>query len=395
MSKNIGKVKGLLLQNIEEYKKEYRLRPVERENINKVLACRTPLYGEHKYVCKECGYSLVVPHSCKSRFCSVCGYKATEDWINNRFAFLFDCSYHHVVVTVPAFIRGIILADRAIVLNMFSKLVAETIQEWANKRGYKVGIVSFFHSFGAEIQFHPHFHCVVTAGGIKNDGTWRYTDEKIPGDVLMPVFKAKFISGLKILFNTRVIATNRNIGQLFYQLNYQYKKHWQFYTERITQNTTATFQYIIRYVKKMIISEKRIISYNEKEVTFLNGKKEVRVCETKQFIKRLLKNIPPKYFRLIRYYGFYSNKSRKYYEIAKMYWHTFKLYLYVVTWRDRQRARNKKDPMICPSCKLELVLASVKYPIKWYLLSLEKLKIANNIELQLSNQSKNVPFPAK
>lgn len=224
MKKNIGKVKGLLIQNIDAYKQENILRPVELENINKVLACRTPLYGEHIYACKECGYSISIPHSCKSRFCSVCGYKATEDWINNRFTFIFDCSYHHVVVTVPSFIRGLILADRTIVLNMFSKLAAEAIQDWANKRGYKVGMISFFHSFGNEIQFHPHFHFVVTAGGLKKDGSWKYTDEQIPGNVLMPIFRAKFIAGLKNLYNIGTITTNRNMGQLFYQLNNLYQE---------------------------------------------------------------------------------------------------------------------------------------------------------------------------
>ena len=233
MTKKIGKVKGLILNNLEFYKTQYKLRPVELENINKALACRTPLYGEHTFVCKDCGQTLSIPHTCKSRFCSVCGYKATEDWINNRFTFLFDCWYHHVVVTVPAFIRGIILSDRTIVLNLFSRLAAETIQQWANKRGYKMAMICFFHSFGNEIQFHPHFHFVVTAGGLKQDGTWHYTDVKIPGDILMPIFKAKFIAGLKKLFNSGKIKTNRNIGRLFYQLNHQYEKHWQFYTELI------------------------------------------------------------------------------------------------------------------------------------------------------------------
>ena len=383
MVKNTGKIKEIILQNIEEYKKHNKLRPVEIENIKKVLACRTFLYGEHLYKCINCGNELMVPHSCKSRFCSVCGYKATEDWINNRFTFLLDCSYHHVVVTLPAFIRGIVLSDRTIVLNMFSKLAAETIQEWASKRGYKVGMISFFHSFGNEIQFHPHFHFVVTAGGIKKDGSWYYTDVEIPGHILMPIFKAKFIAGLKELFNSGKIQTNRNKGQLFYQLNHQYEKHWQFYTDRITNKNTSTFMYVVRYAKKMIISDKRIISYNDKKVTYLNGKKEVRVCDIESFMKKLFKNIPPKYFRLIRYYGIYSNKSGKYYEQAKKYWPTFKTYVYRITWKDRQRAKNNKDPMKCSKCNAGMLLVKVRYPIKWYLLSFEKLKITNNIALQM------------
>jgi len=100
-------------------------------------------------------------------------------------------------------------------------------------------------------------------------------------------------------------------------------------------------------------------------------------------MKKLFKNISPKHFRLIRYYGFYSNKSGKYYEQAKKYWVTFKTYIYVITWKNRQRARNKKDPMKCPNCKTDMVLLSITYPVKWYLLTIEKLKLANNIEIQM------------
>jgi len=379
---NIGKIKKLLLNNIDEYEKHYTLRSIEKENIRKVLACRTPLYGNHTYYCEQCSYELIVPHSCKSRFCSVCGYKATEDWINSRFAFLLDCWYHHVVATVPHFIQSLIKYNRTPILNLFSKCAADTIQNWANQRGYEVGMVSFFHSFGSELQFHNHFHFLVTAGGLREDGSWYYTDVKMPGHILMPIFKAKFIAGLKELIRSGLVKTDRNINQLFYQLNNLYHTHWQFYTEKITKHWRSTLLYIVRYAKKMIISEQRIIDIDDKIVTFLNGKKNVRVCETLSFIQRILQHIPEKHFKLIKYYGFYAHKSSKKYEKANKYWNTLKKHVYAISWRDRQRARDKKDPMKCPRCEKELKLKSITYPLKWIYLKWEQLKIANNVEIQ-------------
>lgn len=386
-----GKLRTIFLDHWEKYRSENIVRPVENINVLKMLSCRTPLLGKHIYNCPTCDYTLEIPHSCKSRFCSVCGYVAMENWIRKRFSFLLNCHYHHVVVTVPSFFRWIIKQDRTLTLNLFAKLAAETIQEWTKSRGYEVGIICFFHSFGERLQFHPHFHMIVTAGGITEKNTWYKTTEKIPGHILMPRFKAKWTSNIKNLFREEKLITDGNLGKLFHQMNHIHDEHWQFYTDKITKDSTFTMLYCARYAKKMIMSEKRIINYDGNEVTFFSSKGRVLVYKVDHFIKCLIQHIPENNFRLVRYYGFYSNTSKKKYAIARATWQPLQGKREPWDWKTRQLYRNandpeyenkRKDPFVCPSCGTELELREVIYPEPLYKRRLENILDHFKLEIQ-------------
>lgn len=389
-----GKLKTIFLNHWEEYKRTHVVRTTENINVLKMLSCRTPLLGKHVYTCPSCSYELEVPHSCKSRFCSVCGYLATENWIKDRGSVLLDCYYHHVVVTVPAYFRWMLKQDRKLTLNLFAKSAASTIQEWVSPRGYEVGMVMFFHSFGSNLQFHPHFHILVTAGGLTPEGLWKYTDENIPGNILMPIFRAKFIYGMKSLFLKGKLKTKAPLTRIYYQMNHQADIHWQFYTKRITRDSKRTILYCARYCKKMILSEQRIIDYDGKEVSFFNSKKsKILVYPVMQFIKCVVQHIPESNFRHIRYYGFYSNTSKKKYDLARKYWKP----LLEETgerldWRARQILRNANDekypegqpldPLTCPTCKTKLVLTKVIYPEPYYKRRFDDIRLIFGLEIQ-------------
>jgi len=382
--KTIGKIRTIFLDKWEEYRKENSVRLVEKENVNKMLSCRTPLMGKHLYKCELCDYEVELPHTCKSRFCPVCGYAATDNWIRSRFSFLLDCYYHHVVVTVPAYFRWMIKQNRTLTLNLFAKLAAESILNWSKRRGYEVGIICFFHSFGARLQFHPHFHLLVSAGGITKKGQWHHTDEEIPGSVLMPIFRKTFTAFMKQYFYDGKLTTKAPLQRIFYQMNKQSDEHWQFYTERITRDGTHTMKYCARYCKKMILSEKRIKDYDGKEVTFWNSKhSQVLVYGVMQFIKCVVQHIPNKYFRLIRYYGFYSNKSKKKYQIACKYWKPLQEKKEPNTWRNRQLYYQQRDPLKCPKCGIELKLTMVIYPEPWFKRTIEKIKESLDLAIPL------------
>jgi hypothetical protein len=61
-----------------------KIRAAVYENVEKILKCRTPQLGFHLYQCPECSRVRLIPHSCKSRFCSACGKIATDRWTNER-----------------------------------------------------------------------------------------------------------------------------------------------------------------------------------------------------------------------------------------------------------------------------------------------------------------------
>ncbi len=346
-----GKAKDIFILGFDDYLRSinYKIRSSALENVKKMLACRTDLLGYHEYICTCCGDKKKVPHSCKSRFCNSCGRVAMEKWIASRFGFFLNCYYHHLVFTIPFGYRKVAMLSRDKVLNLQAKCAAETVMQWAKNRGCEVGIISFFHSFGAKLQFHPHFHILVTSGGIDKDGNWKQFGEEIPGQILMKIFKAKFTAEMKKQFKTAWIRKT---------IKKCYKEHWQVYAKRVLTRGKDTLLYCVRYGKKMVLSEKRIIQYDENEVTFESGKidgtKRAITYSLNQFIKCVVQHIPEKGFRLIRYYGFYANRSKKKYEIARRHWDVLQPASKAPTWWVRRYFMNGEDPLRCKKCNMRM-----------------------------------------
>ena len=61
------------------------IRPAITENVHKMLMCRTQALGYSQYKCHKCNHSIKINHSCKSRFCSSCGKKSTDQWMTTNF----------------------------------------------------------------------------------------------------------------------------------------------------------------------------------------------------------------------------------------------------------------------------------------------------------------------
>lgn len=97
--------------------REDEIREVVKENVNKILSCRTPLLGFHMYKCNGCDNIRLVPHSCKSRFCNSCGKIMTDRWTEERLSDVLRVDYHHLVFTVPWQLRSIAMANSKLVLN--------------------------------------------------------------------------------------------------------------------------------------------------------------------------------------------------------------------------------------------------------------------------------------
>lgn len=155
-----------------------RLRPSITEEVDKVLACRDPLkLGYHMYVCKECGkVERVVPHSCKSRFCSSCGKVATDAWMDEAVADFVDVPYRHIVWTIPDKLWDVFLWDRKL-LDILFTAARETMLAWCKERGFVPGIVMVIHTFGSKVNFNTHIHMLVTEGGLNLEkNAWVHND---------------------------------------------------------------------------------------------------------------------------------------------------------------------------------------------------------------------------
>lgn len=156
------------------------------DEVGKVLRCKDPQSsGYHRYACpRHPEESVIVPHTCKSRFCTSCGKVATDDWIERACTEFLDVPYHHLVFTIPRQLRNLFAWDRSLLRLLF--LAAErTVLEWAKESGgYVPGVVSVLHTFGSDLTFNPHIHMLISEGGLSPDRSSWIPNEYIPWKML-------------------------------------------------------------------------------------------------------------------------------------------------------------------------------------------------------------------
>ena len=126
-------------------------RPAVITNVLKMLICKTDLLGYHTFTCPNCQHSIRVPHSCKSKFCSSCGKKATDQWINNALNTLPQTIGQHITFTLPSEFWPLFWLNREL-MNLVPPIAAGIIKDYAGKKGILPGIYLAIHTFGRDLK---------------------------------------------------------------------------------------------------------------------------------------------------------------------------------------------------------------------------------------------------
>ena len=156
-------------------------------NVSKMLICRTG-WGHKTYCCPDCGTVRNVPHTCKSRFCSSCGKAHADRWSEGVLSHMLDVHYKHLYFTIPQEIRPWFLYNRKIMTDVLFTAVRTALLKYAEKRGFKPGIIMVSHTFGGAIGWNPHVHIIITAGGLSLDKKTWITENIIPHLVIKPMY---------------------------------------------------------------------------------------------------------------------------------------------------------------------------------------------------------------
>ena len=186
----------------DEYREKHRLSAVQHKAMNAIMNCRTERLGGHLDVCSEYGFTRPSYNSCRNRHCPKCQTIAKEKWINNQKYDLLNVGYFHVVFTVPDTLNALILHNQEKLYNLLFRSVAETLFELSKDKKYlgaAIGFTSVLHTWGQNLCFHPHVHCIVPSAGLTSDLRWKNSRKKffLPVKVLSRKFRGKFLALLK------------------------------------------------------------------------------------------------------------------------------------------------------------------------------------------------------
>ena len=181
-----------------------RIRFQQLKVMRAILHCRTAALGGHIDTCPRCGGDKTISYnSCRNRHCPKCQTQARQRWIAARKQELLETRYFHVVFTLPHELHSLILQNETELYGLLFRSVAETLLEVARNPkhlGAEIGFFGILHTWGQNLLFHPHIHCVIPGGGFARDRShWIHPQYPffLPVKVLSKVFRGKFVAGLK------------------------------------------------------------------------------------------------------------------------------------------------------------------------------------------------------
>lgn len=221
-----------------------------------------------------------------------------------------------------------IYQNQELLYALMYKAVGETIFELCRDPTYlgaQPGFFSILHTWGQDLHYHPHIHTVVLAGGLTGLKQWRSSSKKffIPVKVLAKKFRGKFLYYLKQYCRQELLRFYESTEQYREPKNFKalldicYAKDWYTYTKRTFSGPLAVVKYLGRYTHRIAISNTRIGSVNENNVSFTVkdykdfSKTRLLTLSGVEFIRRFLMHILPKGFVKIRYYGILANRNKK------------------------------------------------------------------------------------
>ncbi len=159
-----------------------------------ILRCRTAALGGHVDECPHCGYRITSFNSCRDRHCPKCQSQARKHWLEERKQELLPTRYVHVVFTVPRELTSLALQNKKLFYDLLFRTTAETLQTIAGDPkhlGAEIGFFSVLHTWTQKLEYHPHIHCVIPAGGLSFDHT-RWVHSRASFSSPIPVLRRLF-----------------------------------------------------------------------------------------------------------------------------------------------------------------------------------------------------------
>jgi len=240
----------------EAYRDRYAPTPDQRKVMAAIEQCRTAALGGHLDVCKKCGHKAPAYNSCRNRHCPKCQALAQARWIEQRRQRIIPTKYFHVVFTLPEELRTLARVNPKEMYDLVLESAARTLLDFGRSRLHaQLGVTAVLHTWTRELRFHPHAHCIVTAGGLDEQGHWIPARSRFlfPVKAMSRVFRGKLLERLESLHQRKALAFAGRCAELADRAKFDdfkdrlYRKEWVVYAKRPFGGAEHVFQYLGRY----------------------------------------------------------------------------------------------------------------------------------------------------
>ena len=344
-----------------ELEARQRLSGAQKRVLTDIAQCRTETLGGHQENCTACGYERVVYLSCRNRHCPKCQGLVQEQWIEEQRERTLNVKHFHVVFTLPAELRPLAAFAQRVVYGLLFQVVGRVLLEF----GYQnlkatLGATLVLHTWTRELEYHPHLHAIVTAGGLSQDNK-RFIPSPskflFPVKALGKVFRAQMIQGLWTAYRAggfsgfSAFDDPEGFERLIKHLP---RKSWYTYSKPSFGKGEHVLQYLGRYTHRVGLSNNRLIDVTDEAITFrTRGSNTVTLSPT-EFLRRFVQHVLPAGFHKIRHVGLNASKERR--RLAEALLASPPLPAKVRSWQQHLLEVNGHDVRACPHCKVALTL---------------------------------------
>jgi len=276
--------------------------------IKAIRSCRTSQRGTVIAQCKDCTKQHVLFCACGNRHCPACQNHKTQTWLSKQIKKALPCNYFLVTFTMPEAIRHVIRSHQRSGYEALFNASAHALRTLASDPrfagGGQAGFTGVLHTWGGQIQYHPHVHYVVPGGTVMDKGKrWEASPPGffLPVRALSKIHKAAFRDAMQ------------RDGLLDLIPEEVWQQSWVVHSKPVG-NAAHTLRYLARYVFKVAISNARIMRVCDGMVTFRWQKKDSRrwrytTISAMEFIRRYLQHVLPTGFVKVRHYGFANHNA--------------------------------------------------------------------------------------
>ena len=257
----------------------------------------------------------------------MCQAVPKEMWMDARREDVLDAPYFHLVFTVPDILNPVIYSNQKLLYDTLYHAASDTVRELsadAANLGAKVGYICILHTWGSEMNFHPHIHTILLGGGLTPENKWKDNGEDffLPVKVISKVFRGKYMDELKQLWKAEKLEFHGSAEK--YRNHYTFKElidrcysaEWVPHCKKTFNGAQSVINYLGKYTHRIAISNHRVIRMDEENVTFSvkdyrnKGKWKECTLPGVEFIRRFLMHVPPKRFVRIRHYGLLCSRTK-------------------------------------------------------------------------------------
>jgi Putative transposase/Transposase zinc-binding domain len=359
-------VADIVRRHRAELEARVHLSAAQRRVLSAIELCRTAALGGHLEVCVHCGHEHPAYNSCRNRHCPKCQALRQEAWIRARSERLLPAKHFHVVFTLPSELRGLARQYPRHVFEALMHAAADTLLDFGHRRLHAtLGITIVLHTWTRKLEFHPHVHGLVTAGGLLEDESgWNAASETylFPVEAMRIVFRARMLAAMAKLYDSGSFASFDDFAdpeRFDWLMRRIAEKKWVVYAKKPFREVRHVLQYLGRYTHRVAISNSRLVELTQTTVAFRTKDGKVTTLEAVEFLRRFVQHVLPDGFHKIRHYGLYSATGSKALEVARARLGTASAdratahppTSTVMSWVDRLRVLTGRDVTRCPVCQ--------------------------------------------